>query len=145
MNEFTPSAHWQDIPKGHVFTEHGLEYRFNLETGRPQVRRPPNGNGAHEPDFEMAYVGASGTASSGWPDPVPLFAEHEKPAPYPVDALPAAIRPAVESYQAFGQQPIEMVACSALAAASLACQGLANADRDGSCVSAARARASRWQ
>lgn len=70
-------------------------------------------------------------ASDAWSNPIPLFAEHERPAPYPLDALPATIRAAVESYQHFGQQPVEMVACSALSAASLACQGLADVDRDG--------------
>ncbi|MGH6898236.1 MAG: YfjI family protein [Geminicoccaceae bacterium] len=66
-----------------------------------------------------------------WPEPEPLVAEHEKPAPYPIDALPPIIRNAVLSYQAFGQQPVELVACSALAAAALAIQGLGDVDRDG--------------
>jgi hypothetical protein len=66
-----------------------------------------------------------------WNDPIPLYAEHEKPEPYPLDALPLIIRNAVETYQAFGQQPVELVACSALATASLACQALADVARDG--------------
>jgi Protein of unknown function (DUF3987) len=83
------------------------------------------------------FTDDSKKASSGqadndpWPDPIPIFAEHEKPEPYPIDALPPIIRAAVEAYQAFGQQPIELVACSALSAASLACQALADVDRDG--------------
>jgi Protein of unknown function (DUF3987) len=38
------------------------------------------------------------------------------------------------SYQVFGQQPVELVASSALASAALACQGLANVSRDGNLV-----------
>jgi hypothetical protein len=72
--------------------------------------------------------------SASWSDPEPLIAEHEKPAPYPIEALPRIIRDAVLSYQAFGQQPIELVACSALAATSLAVQGLVDVDRDGNLV-----------
>jgi hypothetical protein len=52
-------------------------------------------------------------------------------APYPVHALPPVIRDAVLSYQQYGQQPLEMVAMSALSNMSVACQGLANIARDG--------------
>ncbi len=61
---------------------------------------------------------------------VPLLREAEKSLPYPAHALPDTIRLAVESYQDYGQQPIEMVAMSALSIVSLACQGLANVARD---------------
>src|SRR5207247_2212180 len=40
------------------------------------------------------------------------------------------IRDAVTSYQAYGKQPISMIACSALANISLACQNQANVARD---------------
>jgi hypothetical protein len=70
-------------------------------------------------------------AHGAWDDPIPLFAEHEKPAPYPIDALPATVRKAVQAYHAFAQQPVELIATSALATISLAAQGLANVDRDG--------------
>ena len=66
---------------------------------------------------------------------VPLLREAEKPLPYPSEALPDVIRLAVESYQDYGQQPIEMVAMSALSMVSLACQGLANVARDRKLVS----------
>jgi hypothetical protein len=71
------------------------------------------------------------SASKPWGEPIPLEADHQAPVPYPIDALPPILRDAVLSYQAFGQQPVELVACSALAAASLVCQGLADVDRDG--------------
>jgi hypothetical protein len=74
---------------------------------------------------------ASQAGGRSWDDPTPLFADYEKPAPYPVDALPPVIRGAVQVYQAFAQQPVELIASSALGAVSLACQGLADVDRDG--------------
>ena len=61
---------------------------------------------------------------------IPLVPAEEKRAPYPVEALPQIIKDAVVSYQDYGQQPIEMIAMSALANMSLACQGLAHVARD---------------
>ena len=52
-------------------------------------------------------------------DPEPLVAPHEEPRPYPVDALPSTIRAAVTTYQEYGQQPIPLVASSALSVAAL--------------------------
>ena len=66
-------------------------------------------------------------------DPVPLFTD-EEPAPYPIEALPEIMGAAVRSYQAFGRQPIELIACSAVSAAALCCQGLADVDRDGNLI-----------
>lgn len=57
----------------------------------------------------------------GWPDPQPLAAKIE-PEPYPIDALPETIRAAVEEVAGFVKAPIPLVASSALAALSLACQ-----------------------
>src|SRR5262249_22242351 len=54
----------------------------------------------------------------------------EAERPYPLDALPPIISQAVEQYQAYGQQPLPLVACSALASVSLAAQGLADVARD---------------
>jgi putative DNA primase/helicase len=81
--------------------------------------------------FSEAVNRKAAEETSRWEEPTPLYAEHEKTEPYPIDALTPIIRGAVQSYQAFGQQPVEMVACSALSASSLACQGLADVDRDG--------------
>ena len=64
------------------------------------------------------------------PDPEPLTAPDEEPKPYPLDALPPTIRAAVSAYQRFGQQPISLVASSALSVAALATQGLVNVGRD---------------
>ena len=63
-------------------------------------------------------------------DPEPLVAPHEEPRPYPVDALPSTIRAAVTTYQEYGQQPIPLVASSALSVAALSTQGLVNVGRD---------------
>jgi len=56
-----------------------------------------------------------------WSDPLPLSAKIE-PEPYPLDALPLAIRAAVVEVQGFVQAPVPMVATSALTAVSLAVQ-----------------------
>lgn len=69
--------------------------------------------------------------SINWPLPMPLSIEdNENIKPYPVDALPALIRDPIHCYQTYGQQPLAMIACSALANISLACQTLANVARD---------------
>ena len=54
--------------------------------------------------------------------------------PYPTDALPAALRAAVEEVRDFVQAPVGLVACSALAALSAAAQGMANVRRDAQLV-----------
>jgi hypothetical protein len=65
-----------------------------------------------------------------WDEPLPL----KRPAPasqhYPVDALPHLLRAAVVEYQSYGQQPLALVASSALAVLSLAAQGHADVARD---------------
>jgi putative DNA primase/helicase len=58
---------------------------------------------------------------NGWPDPQPMAAKIE-PEEYPLDALPDTIRAVVEEVQAFVKAPVPLVASSALAALSLACQ-----------------------
>lgn len=70
------------------------------------------------PDLDNA------TADDGaWPEPVPLLASIE-PEPFPLDALPQALREAVAEVQAFAQAPVAMVATSALSALSMAAQAL---------------------
>jgi putative DNA primase/helicase len=64
-------------------------------------------------------VGDSG--GNAWPEPQPLTAKI-KPEPYPLDALPDRIRAAVVEVQVFVKAPVPLVASSALAALSLACQ-----------------------
>jgi putative DNA primase/helicase len=65
---------------------------------------------------------------SEWPEPQPLTAKIE-PEEYPLDALPDTIRAAVEEVQAFVKAPVPLVASSALAALSLACQAHVDAKR----------------
>ncbi len=62
--------------------------------------------------------------------PVEGFAVAEEAKPYPREALPPIVRGAVDAYQAYGQQPYSLVACSTLATCSLAVQGLVDVARD---------------
>lgn len=64
---------------------------------------------------------SSNTVESEWPAPQPLMVKLE-PEPYPVDALPSAIRAAVEEVAGFVKAPLPLVVSSALAALSLAAQ-----------------------
>lgn len=66
------------------------------------------------------YQGPGDNAAT-WAAARPLVSKME-PEPYPLDALPECIRAAVEEVQAFVQAPTPLVACSALAAVSLASQ-----------------------
>ena len=70
------------------------------------------------PNFK---VYESNGSAGAWSTPVPLIGQIERVA-YPVDALPSAIRGAVEEVQDAVQAPAEMVASSALAVVSLAAQ-----------------------
>ncbi|WP_434782373.1 DUF3987 domain-containing protein [Ferrovum myxofaciens] len=77
---------------------------------------------------------ASGETSSdfdgnGWPAPQPLAAKIEPAEPYPLDALPDSIRAAIEEVVGFVKAPVPLVASSALAALSLACQAHIDAKR----------------
>lgn len=49
---------------------------------------------------------------------------------HPLDALPDIVQKVVHAYQSYGQQPLPLIACGALANLSLACQTLANVARD---------------
>lgn len=69
-----------------------------------------------------------------WPEPADLSGGGD-PAPYPIDSWPEAARDAVTEYQAFGQQPMAMVACSALGQMALAAQGLADVARNDHLIS----------
>jgi putative DNA primase/helicase len=51
------------------------------------------------------------------------------PAPYPIDALPASVRLAVQEVAGFVKAPVPMIAVSALAALSLAIQAHHDAER----------------
>lgn len=64
----------------------------------------------------------------GWPEPHPLTVR-VRPEPYPADALPPAIRAAVAEVAGFVKAPLPLVASSALAALSVAAQGLVDVQR----------------
>jgi hypothetical protein len=111
--------------------------KSGLEKGMAQPRTKPEGHhrndGGRKPngaaDSQRQDHGASGAEPKEWPDPLPLVPPAEEPLQYPIDALPSTLRDACVADQTFGQQPMALVACSALAAASLAIQGLANVKR----------------
>ncbi|MBP9777721.1 MAG: DUF3987 domain-containing protein [Rickettsiaceae bacterium] len=64
-----------------------------------------------------------------WQEPIPLE-NYQEFIPYPIDSLPKIIADAVIAYQQYGQQPLPLIACSALSNISLACQTMANIARD---------------
>lgn len=68
------------------------------------------------------------TPLTDWKKPIPLLSGMDQRIyyPYPTDCLPSVIYNAVMAYQRYGQQPVPLIACSALANVSLACQTLAN-------------------
>lgn len=70
-----------------------------------------------------------------WQDLIPLMPTTNPEIPYPIDALPTTLRESVITYQNYGQQPLSLIACSALANISLACQTLANVARDNYLIS----------
>jgi len=65
-----------------------------------------------------------------WAEFVPLVREEEEPRSFPVWALGTMMEEAVIEFKGYGKQPLSMIASSALATASLACQGLADIGRD---------------
>lgn len=74
---------------------------------------------------EAPTSGSAAGDPPGWPKPLPIVAM-VSPEPYPIDALPSTIRAAVQEVAGFVKAPIPMVACSALAALSLAAQAHAD-------------------
>ena len=73
--------------------------------------------------------------TDSWSPPVPLTHGLNNETPYPFNALPNTLQQVVNAYQCYGQQPLSLVACGALANLSLACQTLANVARDSYLVS----------
>ena len=73
--------------------------------------------------------------SNEWAEPIPFPTIESENAPYPIDALPGLLHTTVTEYQRYGQQPLALVSCGALANVSLACQALANVARDDYLVS----------
>jgi putative DNA primase/helicase len=71
---------------------------------------------------------ADAALNNDWPEPQPLTVKMGF-APYPLDALPAKIRDAVDEVQGFAKAPTPMIATSAIAALSLAIQPHVNIER----------------
>jgi hypothetical protein len=69
-------------------------------------------------------------STDAWQAPIPLQGVDAPSEQYPIEALPTVIREAVIEYQRYGQQPLALVGCAALANLSLAAQGRANVARD---------------
>lgn len=63
-----------------------------------------------------------------WNYPLPLIPALNNAIPYPFYALPTLLQPVVRAYQCYGQQPLALVACGALANVSLACQSASKID-----------------
>jgi len=68
--------------------------------------------------------------STEWPYPIPLMPETPSDIDYPIDAMPSFLRDIIQTYHSYGRQPLPLIACSALANISLACQSMANVARD---------------
>jgi len=94
-------------------------FQQTLDTAEPFKPKATNGS-AETKSGDAGY----------WPDPEPVIEPEKAERPYPLDALPRIISAAAEEYRAYGQQPLSMIASSALAATSLASQGLADVARD---------------
>jgi len=95
------------------------------------ARRARNGASRRVmPEDYPSLESAADAVLESWPEPQPLAAKIE-PEPYPLDALPDTLRRAVEEVQAFVKAPVPLVASSALAALSLACQAHVDAKRAG--------------
>ncbi len=69
-----------------------------------------------------------GAVADDWPELQPLIARID-PEAYPLDALPDAVRCAVQEVAGFVQAPIPLIATSALAALSLAIQAHTDVER----------------
>lgn len=76
------------------------------------------------PSTSSAHVGKA------WPQMQSIASAAASGEPFPMFALPPVMRAAVEEYQAYGQQPMSMIASSALAVLAVAGQGLADVERD---------------
>ena len=83
----------------------------------------------HAGEVESGAV-AIATPATDWPEPQRLDRQALRAEPYPLDALVGVTGAAVREYQSYGQQPVALVASSALAVVSLAAQGLAEVARD---------------
>jgi Protein of unknown function (DUF3987) len=103
------------------FSDADFDWSFSAETDDPP----------DEPTAEAAPDN-----HSDWSDPLP-FITKTRPAEYPLESLPEAIRAPIKEVASFLKAPISMIASSALGAASLAIQAEVDVKRaeglDGPC------------
>ena len=85
---------------------------------------------ASQVQADPSATATSATFATEWPVPQSLDRAAAHSEAYPLEALPGMVGAAVREYQAYGQQPVALVASSALAVVSLATQGLADVARD---------------
>ena len=83
---------------------------------------------ASVPSVDAETPSVDDAAVDGWPDPLPLVAG-TAPSEYPLQALPAGIRAAVEEVVGFVQCPVALAVCSALSTLSLPVQALVDVRR----------------
>lgn len=93
---------------------------------REKLMGKPKSDDLHQSQQEQGTTGttdepATTTGGTEWPGAKPLTAKIDA-EPYPLDALPLAIREAVEEVQGFTKAPLALVATSAVANLSLAAQ-----------------------
>lgn len=86
-------------------------------------------------ETEPSHLEVRKVAMSEWKTPLPLQKQLTEEAPYPIDSLPRILQQAISGYQQYGQQPLSLIASSALANVSVSCQALANVGRDKHLVS----------
>jgi putative DNA primase/helicase len=118
------------VQRGQSFLDGLAEKAFHGNNPAPVGRAIANARAPAMPDYQFSHESPPAGDSGGleWPEPQPLAAKIE-PEPYPLDALPDTIRAAVEEVAGFVKAPAALVASSALAALSLACQAHIDAKR----------------
>ena len=84
---------------------------------------------------ESEHLEVRKVSDSSWSTPLPLQKQLTEEAPYPLQCLPPILQNAINGYQKYGQQPVSLIASSALANVSVSCQALANVGRDKHLVS----------
>ena len=107
------------------------DYDHNLAVLDADIaQRHINGNANHAiySIADCASDTEAGGSMSVWPELQPLIAKID-PQDYPLDALPDAVRRAVEEVAGFVKAPIPLIATSALAALSLAIQSYVDVER----------------
>ena len=101
-----------------------------VECPHYKIRATQNMQSSSNEVQDTSIESQSNHTINGWNYPIPFSTIQPHNIAYPLDALPNILKKTVVDYQKYGQQPIALVACGALANVSLACQSLANVARD---------------